>query len=110
MTERIELPNQEKNNQNAQRKGNLQILWNIGSRHYQTCGNERKNLKKNLSKTRKQLENKLYIRNLIKGINTWAFPLVRYLRPFLKWTKEELQEMEQRIRKLMTMHYISETT
>ena len=30
--------------QNAQRKRNLQILGDIGSRHYQTNGDERKNL------------------------------------------------------------------
>ena len=31
--------------------------------------------------------------NPIKGINTWAVPLVRYSRPFLKWTREELRQM-----------------
>ena len=41
MTEGIELINQEKN-QNARRKGNLQILGNIGSGHHQTSGEERK--------------------------------------------------------------------
>ena len=30
--------------------------------------------------------------------------LVRYLGPFLKWTREELQQMDQKSRKLMTMH------
>ena len=43
-------------------------------------------------------------RNLIKGINTWAVSLVRYSGPFLKWTREELKQMDQRTRKLMTMH------
>ena len=47
---------------------------------------------------------KLSSRNLIKGINTWAVPLVRYSGPFLKWTREELKQMDQRTRKLMTMH------
>ena len=37
-----------------------------------------------LRKTRKLLETKLSSRNLIKGINTWAAPLVRNSRPFLK--------------------------
>ena len=46
--------------------------------------------KEYLRKTRKLLETKLYSRNLIKGINTWAVLLVRYSRPFLKWTREEL--------------------
>ena len=43
-----------------------------------------------LRRTRKLLETKLSSRNLIKGINTWAMPLVRYSGPFLKWTREEL--------------------
>ena len=38
MTEEIELPNQEKN-QNAWRKGNLKLLRNIRSGHHQTNGN-----------------------------------------------------------------------
>ena len=42
-------------------------------------------------RTRKLLKTKLYSRNLIKGINTWAVPLVRYSGPFLKWTREELK-------------------
>ena len=31
-------------------------------------------------------------------------PLVRYSGPFLKWTRDELKQMDQRTRKLMTMH------
>ena len=54
-------------------------------------------------RTRKLLETKLYSRNLIKEINIWAVSLVRYSGPFLKWTKE-LKQMDQRTRKLMTMH------
>ena len=60
--------------------------------------------KEYLRRTRKLLETKLFSRNLIKGINTWAVPLVRYSGPFLKWTREELKQMDQRTRKLMTMH------
>ena len=57
-----------------------------------------------LRRTRKLLETKLKSINLIKGINTWAVPLVRYSGPFLKWTRDELKQMDQRTRKLMTMH------
>ena len=60
--------------------------------------------KEYFGRTRKQLETKLRRRNLIKRINTCAIPLVKYSRLFLKWTKEELQKMDQRIRKLITMH------
>ena len=57
-----------------------------------------------LRRTRKLLETKLNCKNLIKEINTWAVPLVRYSGPFLKWTRNELKQMAQRTRKLMTMH------
>ena len=60
--------------------------------------------KQYLRGTRKLLGTKLSSRNLIKGINTWAVPLVRYSGPFLKWTREELKQMDQGTRKLMTMH------
>ena len=59
--------------------------------------------KEYLRRMRKLLETKLSCRNLIKGINTWAVPLVRYLGPFLKWTRDKLKQMDQRTRKLMTM-------
>ena len=32
------------------------------------------------------------------------FPFVRYSVPFLKWTSEELQQMNQRARKLVIIH------
>ena len=60
--------------------------------------------KEYLRRTRKLPETKLSGRNLIKGINTWAVPLVRYSGPFLKWTRDKLKQMDQRTRKLMTMH------
>ena len=64
----------------------------------------RKKIKKEyLRKTRKLFETKLH-RNIIKEINTWAVPLIRYSGLFLKWTREELQQMDQRTRKLITMH------
>ena len=103
MMEGVELP--KKKNQNSRRKGNLQILGNIGSWHHQTNGDERKKLKKSISeKNRKLLETKLYCRNLIQGINTWAVHLVRYSGPFLQWTREELKQMDQTTRKLLTIH------
>ena len=53
---------------------------------------------------RKLLVTKFNSRNLIKGVNTWVVPLVRYSGPFLEWTRDELKQMDQRTRKLMTMH------
>ena len=62
------------------------------------------NLKIYLGRTRKLLETKLYSTILVKGINTWDVLLVRYSVPFLKWTREELKQMDKRTRKLMIMH------
>ena len=53
---------------------------------------------------RKLLETKLSCRNLIKRINTWAVSVVRYSGPFLKLTRNELRQIDQKTRKLMTMH------
>ena len=47
---------------------------------------------------------KLYSKMFIKTINTWAVPLVRYSWSYLKRTMEELKQMDQRTRKLMSMH------
>ena len=57
-----------------------------------------------LRRTRKLLETKLYSRNLIKRINTWTDLLVRYLGSLLKLPRTELKQMDQRTRKLMTIH------
>ena len=50
---------------------------------------------------RKILETKLGGENVIKGINTWAISLLRYSAAFLDWTKEELQQLDRRTRKLL---------
>jgi len=55
-------------------------------------------------RVRKILETKLNGGNTIKGINTWAIPVLRYSAAFLNWTKTELQVMDRRTRKLLTMH------
>ena len=60
--------------------------------------------KEYVRRTRKLLQTKLSSRNLIKGINTWAIPIVRYSGPFLKWTRDELTQIDQRNGKLRTMH------
>ena len=56
-----------------------------------------------LRRTRKLLKTKLCRRNLIRDKHPGSLQ-VRYSRPFLKWTREEFRQMDQRTRKLMTMH------
>ena len=55
-------------------------------------------------RVRKILETKLSGENVIKAINSWAISLVRYSAAFLEWTKEEVQGLDRRTRKLLTMH------
>ena len=59
--------------------------------------------KEYLRRTRKLLETKLSTRILIKGIHIGTVTLVKYSGLFLKRTRE-LKQMDQRTRKLMTMH------
>ena len=57
-------------NQNTGRKGNLQLLRNIGSEHHQISRDERKIQQESLKRTRKLFKTKFCSRNLIKGIST----------------------------------------
>ena len=58
----------------------------------------------NFRRTWTLLETKLYSRNLTKRINTWGILLGRYSGPFLKWTREELKQVDKSTRKLMNLH------
>ena len=63
------------------------------------------NVKKEyLRRVRKVLESKLNGGNLIKAINTWAVSLLRYSAAFIDWNMAELEKLDRRTRKLMTMH------
>ena len=50
-------------------------------------------------RVRKIVKTKLNGRNIVKAI-----PVLRYLAPFLSWTKTELQSIDGKTRKLLTMH------
>ena len=101
-TDGMELPNQDK----IRTLGENEIYKYLGI--LEADSNKQVEMKvkiqKEYLKTRKLLKAKLTNRNLIKGINTWAVPLVRYSGPFLKWTRDELTHTDQRTRKLMTIH------
>ena len=103
LTDGIELPNQDKIRTLAE-NGTFKYLGTLEADTIKTVEMKNKIQKEYLRRTRKLLETKLNSRNLIKGINTWAVPLVRYSGPFLKWTRDELRQIDQRTRKLMTMH------
>ena len=63
-----------------------------------------KKTKEYLRRRRKHIETKPHKRNLIKGIDTWTVSFLKLSRPFLKWTREELKNTDQWIRKFMTMY------
>ena len=101
LTDGMELPNQDKITTENETYKYLGILEADTIKQVEMNDKVKKEY---LRRTRKLLETKVNSRNLIKGITTWAVPLVRYSGPFLKWTRDELRQMNQRTRKLMTMH------
>ena len=42
--------------------------------------------------------------NLIRGVNTWAVPLLRYSSAFARWKESELQALDRKTRKLFTIY------
>ena len=57
-----------------------------------------------IKRTRLDLQSKLNGRNKIKAINTWVISLMRYGEGKIAWKKDELQQLERRIRKLVTIY------
>ena len=85
MTDGMKLPNHEK----IRMLGENETYKYLGILEADTIKQVRMK-DKILRRTRKLLGKKHSSRNLIKRINTWAVPLVRYSGPFLKWTRDEL--------------------
>ena len=94
----IELPNQDKISTLGEKATYkyLSILEAEARRWKKKLGISQENQKATRDKTILQ---KPYQRNKYLGCTR-----VRYSRPFLKWAREELEHMDQRTRKLMTMH------
>ena len=57
-----------------------------------------------MNRVRKILEIKLNGGNFIKGIYTWAIPALRNSAAFLNWTKTELEGLDRRTKKLLTLY------
>ena len=49
-------------------------------------------------------KSKLYAGNFITGMNAWAIGVMRYSGGIIDWTKEELQIMDRKTRKIMTLN------
>ena len=92
-TEGIGLPNQDKI-RTLRENDTYKYMGNLEADTIKQMQMKDKISKEYLRRTRKLLETKLSCRNLMKRINTWAVPLVRYSGPFLKWTKDELKQID----------------
>ena len=57
-----------------------------------------------IRRVRNVLKSKLNGRNIISAINSRAVSIVRYGAGIIKWTKNELEELDRKTRKLMTMY------
>ena len=98
MIDGMELPNQARWERSEENEPtNTWASWRLTSSNMWKWKTK---FKKNISG---ELENYSW-QNSYKRNNTWAVLLLRYSGSFLKWTKDELKEMDQRTRKLMTMH------
>ena len=105
LTDGMELPNQDKIRTLAENE-TYRYLGILEADTIKQVEMKNKIQKEYLRRSRKLLETKLNSRNLIKGINTWAVSLVRYAGPFPKWTRDEISQIDQKTRKLMTMHKV----
>ena len=103
LTDGKELPSQDKI-RTLREKETYKYLGILESDAIKQVEKKGKIKKEHVRRTRKLLETKLSGRKLIKGINSWAVSLVRYSGPFVKLTREEPKQIDQRTRKLMTIH------
>jgi len=67
--------------------------------------NEKEELKKEyLRRLRLVLGTELSARNKILAIGSWAVPVLRYSFGIVNWHQEELQNLDRKTRKLLTIH------
>ena len=91
------------------------IIRDVGSNGYKYLGipqlneNMEKETKEKArreytKRIRKVLKTKLNARNKIDAINMYAIPVIRYTGGAVKWTKQEIDEIHRKTRKMFTMH------
>ena len=104
MTKRIELPNQEKSECSKKRKPTHTLKY-----VKQTPSNKwwKKEFKKySISGERVDYSKSYNIAELLSKGKRFDCPFVKYSGSFLKWTKKELKQIDQKIRKIMMMHEV----
>ena len=60
--------------------------------------------KEYIRRLKKVLKSKLNGGNLVCGVNTWAVSLLRYSAAFASWRKSELQAIDRKTRKMLTIY------
>ena len=103
MTEVTEQPNQEKSERSEKKK--ITNTWECWKRILSNMWRWKKKLEKNTPGEQENYSKPNYIAEISsKEKNTCAIYQVKYTGPFLKRNREELQQMDQRTRKLMMIH------
>ena len=65
---------------------------------------KQKTRKEYIDRVRKVMKSKLNGGNVIKAINTWTIPLIRYGAGIIDWTKNEIDEIDRKTRKMLNMY------
>ena len=101
--ERVEMPNNQVIKSLGEGEGYkyLGMLEADGVKHMEMKENVTKEYYR---RVRKILKSKLNGGNVINAINTRAVAIIRYGAGIIKWTKEELRNVDRKTRKLMNMH------
>ena len=100
-TDGIELPSGEKIKIEADGYKYLRILEYDRVKEQEMKNNFRNEY---FRRTKLILKSKLNGGNNIMALNTWAVSILRYSAGIRKWNKNELQEMDRKTRKFMTMN------
>jgi hypothetical protein len=79
----------------------LGILQADNIKHMQV---KRKTTTEYLKRVRKVLKSKLNGGNTIRAINSWAVPVIRYTAGIVDWTQNELDDLDRKTRKAMTIN------
>ena len=80
----------------------LGILQTDDIKHKQA---KRKTLSKCNKRVKKILKSKLNGGNIIKAINSWAVPVVRYTARIIDWIQAELEDLDRKTKKLMSAYH-----
>ena len=66
---------------------------------------KKKTLSEYNKQVRKILKSKLNGGNIFKAINNWAVPVIRYTAEIIDWTQAELEDLDRKTRKLMSVYH-----